>query len=144
MYNGQRQMRQLTRGQALRNLGSVGVGRIVFTERALPAVRPANHILDNGQVIISSRDGAAIVDLTRRDHATVVAYEADQIDPATHTGWTVTITGFAHLVNDPQQAARHRRALRPWITGEMNHIIRIDPQIITGYEQTADTPAKTT
>jgi hypothetical protein len=140
---GQRQIRQLTRQQAMRKLASVPVGHIVFTERALPAVRPVNHILDNGQVIISSHDGAAIVDLTSSDHATVVAYQADQIDPATHTGWAATITGLAHLINDPQQAARHRRALHPWITGAMNHIIRIDPQIITGYEQTADTPAAT-
>ena len=43
----------------------------------------------------------------------VVAYEADTIDPATHLGWSVVATGYARLVTDPEEPARHRRLMHP-------------------------------
>jgi hypothetical protein len=38
---GPRLLTELTRGQSLRLLSSVRLGRIVFTDRALPAIRAA-------------------------------------------------------------------------------------------------------
>ncbi|MGH1551940.1 hypothetical protein ACRAWF_06680 [Streptomyces sp. L7] len=35
------------------------LGRIVFPQTTLPAVRPAHHILDGGDIIVSARNGAA-------------------------------------------------------------------------------------
>ena len=41
--------------EALRLLGSVSLGRIVFTRHALPTVRPVNHVLVDGDVVIRPR-----------------------------------------------------------------------------------------
>lgn len=144
MTDGARQMTSLSRQQALGKLASVPYGRVGFTHHALPAIRPVNHIVDGGQVIIRSHDGAAIVDLPSRGRVRVAAYEADQIDPATGTGWTVTITGPVYLITDPQQADRYRQILHPWVADEVNHVLRIDPQIISGCELTARSTASTT
>ena len=63
----------------------------------------------------------------------VVAYEADAIDPGDHHGWSVVVTGTAHLLTDPGQVARWQSALNPWMIGEMDQVIRIQSEIVTGY-----------
>jgi nitroimidazol reductase NimA-like FMN-containing flavoprotein (pyridoxamine 5'-phosphate oxidase superfamily) len=140
MNEGDRQMKPMTRQQALDKLASAEYGRIVFTQHAMPAIRPVNHVLRDGRIIILSHDGSAIA--TRADHhrGNVVVYEADQIDPSTRTGWSVTVTGLARIVEDPALIARYQQALRPWVAGPMNAVIGIDTDIVTGFELTeADT-----
>jgi Pyridoxamine 5'-phosphate oxidase len=129
-------MKPMNRQQALRKLGSVPIGRIVFTRRAMPVISPVVHLLDNDQIIIRSHEGSAIA--AGQGQGAVVVYEADELDPITRTGWSVMVTGLARLVTDPGVAARYRQALRPWVAGPMNHVIGIDPQIITGFELTAE------
>lgn len=82
-----RRSTDLDSAEALRLLGSVSLGRIVFTRHALPAVRPVNHILDDGHIVIRTHEGAALTSYARRNcgPGVVVAYEADAIDPDTHT-----------------------------------------------------------
>lgn len=58
--NGAGAVVELDRREAMRLLGSVSYGRIVFTRDALPAIRPVNHIIDDGEVIIRSRLTAKI------------------------------------------------------------------------------------
>jgi hypothetical protein len=70
----------------MRLLGSVSLGRIVFTARALPAIRPVCHLVDGDHVIIRTDSSAAITSELRAEAGTVVAYEADAIDPAEHLG----------------------------------------------------------
>lgn len=112
-------------------LGSVPVGRVVFTMRALPAVRLVNHLTDGKTVVIRSHLGAAIV-----GHATVegavVCYEADELNRDRRTGWSVVVTGFAQLVREPAAVAHYRRLLEPWAEGQMDHVIAIRPQVVTG------------
>lgn len=70
-------------GNLLRLLASVRLGRIVFTHRGLPAIRPVNHVLDGKDIVIRTHPGAAIVAYTGPASGVVVAYEADAIDPGT-------------------------------------------------------------
>jgi Pyridoxamine 5'-phosphate oxidase len=133
MGQGPRQVNALPRDEAMRRLGSVGLGRIVFTERALPAVRLASHVVDEGHVIVRSDKCAVIVSPSGAD-GTVVAYEADAIDPRSQAGWTVTVTGVAHLVDDPHQVARYREMAGAWAAGDGNCTIRIDAELVTGFE----------
>jgi uncharacterized protein len=41
-------------------LASVPVGRVVFTHRALPAIRPVNNVVDRGSVIIRTNLGSGL------------------------------------------------------------------------------------
>ncbi|GHI86004.1 pyridoxamine 5'-phosphate oxidase family protein [Streptomyces xanthophaeus] len=45
--------------EALRLLGTVPLGRIVFTHRALPATRPVNHVVEGEDVVVRLDEGAA-------------------------------------------------------------------------------------
>ncbi|MEV5378268.1 pyridoxamine 5'-phosphate oxidase family protein [Streptomyces nondiastaticus] len=123
----------LDRFEALRLLGSVSLGRVVFTRRALPAIRPVNHIVDGEDIVIRTHEAAALVSYTREaaDLGVVVAYEADAIDAVTHLGWSVVVTGYARVVTDPADLARYRAALRPWVDRTMDFTVRIHPEEIT-------------
>ncbi|MEU9384505.1 pyridoxamine 5'-phosphate oxidase family protein [Streptomyces sp. NPDC048279] len=125
----------LDRAEALRLLGSVPLGRIVFTRQALPAVRPVNHVLDGGDIVIRTHEGAALTAQAREADSTgvVVAYEANAIDPDTRLGWSVVVTGYASLVTDPAQLARIRTMVAPWVPQPgMDHAVRIRPDLVTG------------
>jgi len=106
-------MRPVARDEALRLLGSVPHGRIVFTERALPAVRVVNHVLDDGHVVVRVPAGAAVL----RAVGQVVAYQADLVGAGPLLRWSVVVLGVAEVDN---------------AAGELSHIIRIRPELVSG------------
>jgi nitroimidazol reductase NimA-like FMN-containing flavoprotein (pyridoxamine 5'-phosphate oxidase superfamily) len=112
-------------------LRRTSVGRVVFTMNALPAIRPVNHVIDGQTIVIRSHLGSAITGHASRDGA-VVCYEADDIDPERHTGWSVIATGMARLVTDPGAISGYQQALEPWVARSMDQVIAITPATITG------------
>ncbi|MGW2995764.1 pyridoxamine 5'-phosphate oxidase family protein [Streptomyces sp. NPDC001193] len=80
-----RRMRELDRAEALRLLSTVSLGRIVFTQHALPAVRPVNHLVEGEDIVVRIHGGGALASLAAPAEVSgvVVAYEADVIDPVT-------------------------------------------------------------
>ncbi len=142
---GPRRSIDLGATEALRLLGSVSFGRIVFTQHALPTIRPVNHVLDAGDIIIRTHEGAALTSRTRQAGApgVVVAYEADVIDPDTHLGWSVVVTGYAHLVTDSGDLTRYQELLRPWVGRSMDYAVRIRPGLVSGVRLApADDPGR--
>jgi Pyridoxamine 5'-phosphate oxidase len=123
----------LSRAESLRLLGGVSMGRLVFTHLALPAIRPVNHVLHDGQVIIRTYRGTAIATAVGANPGTVVAYEADLIDPDSHVGWSVIIVGRASRVTDPAEADRYRAQLRPWVAGGLDDVIAIQADMVDGF-----------
>lgn len=111
---------------------SGGGCRIIFTARALPAVRLASHLVDGNHVIVRADGSVPITSKLTAETGTVVAYEADAVDPADHLGWSVTVVGWAHQVTDPDVAA-FRRALRHWADGGNDQVISIHAGIVTGF-----------
>jgi hypothetical protein len=122
----------LSRQASLDLLGSVPFGRVVFSQRALPAIRPVNHAVDGGEIIIRTDLGSALSVETTLSGGIVVAYEADAIDAATRTGWSVVVTGAATTVTDADEIARYERLLQPWVDGAKDWVIRISVDLITG------------
>jgi Pyridoxamine 5'-phosphate oxidase len=108
-----RRRAELTRDESLHLAGSVPFGRIVFTSRALPAIRPVYHLRVGDQIIIRARLGAAI-GAAADSSGTIVAYQADLLDPAERLGWSVVIVGRASPVADKALAARYRKSLLSW------------------------------
>jgi nitroimidazol reductase NimA-like FMN-containing flavoprotein (pyridoxamine 5'-phosphate oxidase superfamily) len=130
----QRHMVELTRAECLQLLGTVPVGRIVFTHHALPAIRPVNHVVDfeNQLVVVRATIGAAI-SAAASPSGIVVAYEADLLDPGRQLGWSVIVTGTARVIADKVVAERYRGRLDPWIGQTTNDVISISTDIVHGY-----------
>lgn len=134
-----RSVEPLTPEEAMDLLASVPFGRVVFTLAALPAIRPVNHVLDEGEVVIRTRRLAGIstaladhVEGLDQEPDLVVAYEADLLDPVERTGWSVVVTGIARPITDPQRLARIGRRLQPWVDSMMDTAIAISPEIVNG------------
>lgn len=122
----------------MRLLGSTAVGRVGFTSRALPDIRPVTHLIDAGHVIIRSDRDSAITGAATTERGAVVAYEADNIDPASGSGWSVLIVGLARLIEDSQEAARYREMLPSLVSDDAASVIRIYPELVTGFELTEE------
>ena len=123
-------LEQLSRGECLRLVGQVPLGRIVYTRQALPAVELVNFTLDDGDIIIRTDASGKLAAATR---GAVVAFEADSVDTATHAGWSVTIVGLSRAVTDGEEIRRlERTGPAPWAPGERDHFIRISPTIVNG------------
>jgi nitroimidazol reductase NimA-like FMN-containing flavoprotein (pyridoxamine 5'-phosphate oxidase superfamily) len=122
---------RLNDAEAIRLLATISYGRVVFTIKSLPAIRPVNHVIDEGRIVIRTRLTAAISAAVRASHGVVVAYEVDSIDPRARTGWSVVATGRAHTITDPEQVWRYEQLLHPWIN-HADTVVAIEPEIITG------------
>lgn len=120
----------LSREECLAMLGSVPIGRIVFTERALPAVQPVRFVLDGTDVVIRTAAGSVPCAATG---TTIVAFEADEFDAERCTGWSVTAVGPARTVTDPAERARLARLPLPaWAPDGRDHFIVMRAERLTG------------
>ena len=130
---------ELGRAEAMGLLASVDYGRVVFTLNALPAIRPVNHLVDDGRIIIRTRlttTISAVVGSARS--GVVVAYEADKFDPQNRAGWSVVATGRAYAVSDPGRVLRYERLLHPW-ANHADSVLAIEPDVVTGFHIIANT-----
>jgi len=113
-----------------------GVGRIGYTGRFGPAVLPVNYDLHGGTIVFRTGvDSAMAADLCTgiADAEYSVAFEIDQIQPATQEGWSVLVQGSVHHVDsEAEQASLLRAGVVAWPDGQREHFIRITPTRITG------------
>ncbi len=122
----------LTRDECLAHLGKVSVGRLGVTIRALPAIVPVNFAMHEGQVVLRSVPGSKLDAATA---GAVVAFEADDHDPAGVWGWSVLVQGIAQEVTDPTEVAVLRQLrVTPWAypDGQADRYLRIDTELVSG------------
>ena len=71
--------------------------------------------------------------VARKVHDMIVAFEADDLDPATSSGWSVTVTGRAALVTDSSTIARYQAVpLVPWAPGVRDQFVTITTEMVEG------------
>lgn len=133
-----RRLEELSPQESMRLLRGASLGRIVFTARALPAIRPVCHLVDGDYIVIRVDDGAPIISALKSAAGSVVAYEADAIDPVDQLGWTVTVIGVAHRVTDRHETARYRHALRSWAGGANDQVVAIHTDMVSGLRLVSD------
>ncbi|MFZ5869174.1 MAG: pyridoxamine 5'-phosphate oxidase family protein [Actinomycetota bacterium] len=124
-----RRMETLTVAQSQELLATVTVGRVVFTDRGLPAILPVAFVLDRDTVVIRTADGSR---LARAGDDSVLSFQADVLNPTSKTGWSVVVTGHARIERDEAERERISRVLEPWVPGIKDVIIRIPLTVVTG------------
>ncbi|MFE5701648.1 pyridoxamine 5'-phosphate oxidase family protein [Rhodococcus koreensis] len=80
--------------QCLALLRTVSVGRIIYTDNALPAVRVVTFAVANGEIVIPT-EGDRWFD---RVDGWFLAFQTDEIDPVTRHGWAAVAMGRGCLV----------------------------------------------
>jgi|SRR5215470_2288784 len=120
----------LDRQQCLALLQTVRVGRLVFTEGALPAVQPVNFRIYHDDVVIRVAGGAKLAAATNNS---IVAFQSDELDPDLWEGWSVTVVGHADRIVDIAELVDVSGIwLQPWVQGPREHFVRIRTEQITG------------
>ena len=136
MYSDGSALKQLSRDECLQLMASVPVGRVIYTQRALPAVDLVNFALHHGDIVIRTDRGGKLAAAAR---GAVVAFEADCLDPAHDAGWSVTAIGPSREVTDPGEIGRLQEiGLSSWAPGVREHFIRISPVMLAGRYLCAD------
>jgi nitroimidazol reductase NimA-like FMN-containing flavoprotein (pyridoxamine 5'-phosphate oxidase superfamily) len=116
--------------ESLELLASMPVGRLVVTEQALPNVLPVSFVVDGRALIVRTSPDSRLASATR---GTVVAFEADDIDLTTRSGWSVTVVGHATHVTDAAELDRlETLPLRPWAACRGDRFIRIEIELVRG------------
>ncbi len=92
----------LDRVECLRLLADGGIGRVVCTDGALPTAEPVSFVLDREEVIFRATPGGRLATAARN---AVVAFQADDFDRATGTGWSVLGVGRAYEVSGARRLA---------------------------------------
>ncbi|TQC41335.1 pyridoxamine 5'-phosphate oxidase family protein [Rhodococcus sp. WS4] len=114
--------------ECIRLLRSVPVGRMVFTENAVPALRPVTFAAVGGEVVIPTDD-----ERFERFDGEFLAFEAGGIDLITRIGWSVIAMGHATHVSSVDAATRfHGRRAVPWPINPGDCHLVIDMEYVTG------------
>jgi nitroimidazol reductase NimA-like FMN-containing flavoprotein (pyridoxamine 5'-phosphate oxidase superfamily) len=121
---------ELDEAECLRLLAGHEIGRVVFTDAALPAAQPVTYVLDDEEIVFRTGGGSKLAAATRN---AVVAFQVDRIDPDTRTGWTVLGVGQAYEVVVPERLAElAERIPAPWAPHRTAHTIAIPLQRLSG------------
>lgn len=114
----------------LRLLASLPLGRLVYTDAGLPAIRLVNFVVDEDTIVFSTGQGDKFRAAERGD---VVAFEVDEVDAERHVGWTVTALGHLSVVTDDEAAELRRTlALHSWMPMEEPQLVRLGIESVHG------------
>jgi transcriptional regulator with XRE-family HTH domain len=111
-------------------LGSGGVGRFLFSLERGPVAVPVNFRMLGDDVVFRTGPGTGEAAGAAQPH---VSFEVDHLDEALGEGWSVLVSGHAHVVTEPAELAQVRGLpVEPWAGGSRDVWIRLVPTVITG------------
>ena len=120
----------LSQPEALALLATVPLGRIVYSDRALPFVDPVSFILDGPNIVIRT---ARRSNLATNGPGNIVAFQVDDIAVSTGSGWTVVVTGRLQLVLDALEIDRlGGLRFQSWAPAASDRYLQLSPELITG------------
>jgi nitroimidazol reductase NimA-like FMN-containing flavoprotein (pyridoxamine 5'-phosphate oxidase superfamily) len=120
----------LDRDECLHLLAGAPLGRIAVSIGALPVILPVNYMLDGDRILIRTGEGTKL-DAATRD--AVVAFEVDHVDPFSHTGWSVCVTGRATELHDEGDVARAGSLPLPhWVPDGVSHYVAVSLDLVSG------------
>ena len=123
-------MAVMTRQECMARLGRSGTGRVAVTVGALPAVFPVNYAIEDDYVYYRTAAGTK---LEAASNNSIVAFQIDDIDPASQTGWSVLVVGPSSVVTDADSLERLADLPLPrWIAGGPQTLVGIRAELVSG------------
>ena len=95
--------------ECLRLLRTVRIGRVVLCRDGAPAVIPVAFAVNSEAVHVRTDPHTRLAEAARSGG--LVTFEADWLDPAEGVGWSVVVSGPAHVVTDAAERARGQAGL---------------------------------
>lgn len=107
------------------------VGRVALCTPSGPQIVPVNYAVDDDAVVFRT---APYTVLGTHGRGAQLAFEVDQLDHESRTGWSVIAVGRAAVVDNPVDLARFRvhDGPRPWAAGARQLHLRLPWTSLTG------------
>lgn len=124
-------MEELDESECLRLMGSTTVGRVGFVVQGRPIVLPVNYGVDGRTVVFRTGEGTVL----NMAALQMIAFEVDEIDAETHSGWSVLAQGVAQDVGtaiDARSEQLRQLALVTWAPDRRDRWFRLDADNLTG------------
>ena len=117
--------------RCLQLLATISVGRVSFFADGEIVVLPVNHVMDGSNPVFRTARGSK---LSAAEGQNVVAFEADEYDHRSQSGWSVLVNGRAEAIYEEAEIRRlNRLGLHPWVTAvDRPFWIRIRPTSVSG------------
>ena len=125
------QFRSLPRTECLSRLSGGSIGRVGWNTVDGPQILPVTYAFRDGLVIFRTAPYGVLSELRT---VRPVAFEVDDFDVSTHSGWSVLVLGRSRAATNPDELVDlwSRGEPVPWATGSRNLFITIKPEQITG------------
>jgi len=121
-------LRDITVEECWELLATKRVGRVAYCGPDGPEVLPMNYVVADGSVLFRTAPSSALGHHLRLD---VAAFEVDEIDDYTESGWSVLVRGTVDPV-EPGDLAGIERRPEPWAAGDRPLHLRLAPRTVTG------------
>jgi uncharacterized protein len=117
-------------------LGTNTIGRVGWNTVDGPEILPVTYALHNGTIIFRT---AAYGSLAELRQVRQVAFQIDDFDPVTRTGWSVLVHGQTRAASRADELLElwGREDPEPWADGTRNLFIAISLNHVTGRSITA-------
>jgi nitroimidazol reductase NimA-like FMN-containing flavoprotein (pyridoxamine 5'-phosphate oxidase superfamily) len=130
MNRGQNRLQALDESECQRLLAGAVIGRLAYTEGALPAIQAVSFTMRGTQIVIPTRAGSKVAAASR---GAVVAFEVDDFDTTTRTGWNVTVVGPSRVACLPDEvAALDALGAHPWAPADAPCYIVVEIALVRG------------
>jgi hypothetical protein len=127
---GQRLLDVLDEAECRRLLATARMGRVAFTEGAMPTIQPASFTVSGNDVLIPTGLGSKMAAGSR---GAVLAFEVDDYDLTDRTGWNVTVIGPSRLISDPSHVtALNALGVMPWAPATTHCYISLHMALVRG------------
>lgn len=112
--------------ECARLLGSAGIGRVAWSSSRGITLLPVNYAMLDSVLVLRVSHDSILAELTQPAE---VAFEVDDIDLATASGWSVVVQGTSGPWHgdDPGD-----RLPMPWAPGKRPVLVGITPSALTG------------
>jgi hypothetical protein len=124
-------MEILPRAHCLRLLASRHVGRVGVSRHALPMILPVPYRMLGEDVVFATATGSKSI---ARPDENVIAFEVDDVDPVSRSGWSILIVGVARPLDErgPDWQAAIGLDLHPWLGHHAAQLMRLPSDRLTG------------
>lgn len=120
----------LDEAECRRLLATGCIGRVAFTEGAMPTIQPASFAVSGNDVLIPTGLGSKMAAGSR---GAVLAFEVDDYDLPERTGWNVTVIGPSRLISDASEVtALNALGVLPWAPVATHCYIALHMAVVRG------------
>src|SRR5690349_7208443 len=112
-------------------LQSHSIGRVCWNTVDGPQILPVTYVVRDGTIVFRTAPYGALSELR---NVRQVAFEVDEFDVTTRTGWSVLVRGWAKAATNPNELAAlwAEQDPIPWASGARTLFITISTDHLSG------------